>query len=188
MLKKGILLLAVFTLLAFSTADARRRDIVVPTWYGYGVVSPQAVARPYITGYHPYSWPAYGYAGYYPASHVAPIATPFVSGAPAWNGLYWYYGAQGAMAAVAANLNIRAEPYVAGKKNKNANVIGGLKTGEHVYILGQTGNWSYIQSVYMPFRRGYVYSSYLRAYHNTLPHSHYTAFYPTAAYPVAYYR
>lgn len=175
MLKKGLLLSAILVLLICSTAEARRRNIVVPTWYGYGVVSPYAVAYPYIAAGYPYAWPAYGYAGMHPTMPV-----PTALGTPAWNGAYWYYGG-GSIAAVAANLNIRSAPYVAGKKNRNSNVIGSLNTGEHVYILGQTGNWSYIQSAYMPLRRGYVYTSYLRSYNNALPHSHYTAFHPAYA-------
>lgn len=180
MLKKGILLSAVLLVLLCSTAEARR-DIVVPTYYGYGVVSAQAMARPYITGYYPYAWPAYGYSGYNP---TAPMPTAYGAGLPAWNGSYWYYGGSGfngstgSLAAVTANLNIRSEPYVAGKKNRNSNVIGSLNTGEHVHILGQKGNWSFIQSAYMPLRRGYVYTSYLRSYNNSYPQSHYTAFYP----------
>jgi hypothetical protein len=111
--------------------------------------------------------------------------------APAWNGANWsyYYGGYPAgyqnafyrmntIAAVACNLNVRSEPYVAGRKKKNSNVIGSLKTGEQVYVLGRYGNWFLIQSAYMPMRYGYVYGSYLRFYQNNFPVSHYTAFYP----------
>jgi len=178
MLKKGLLLSAIFVLLICSNAEARRRNIVVPTSYGYGVVSPHAIAYPYIAAGYPYAWPAYGYHGMNPA-----VPTPTALGTPAWNGSYWYYGGghNASVAAVAANLNVRSAPYVAGKKNRNSNVIASLNTGEQVYILGRTGNWSYIQSAYLPLRRGYVYSSYLRVYNNSLPHSHYTAFYPAYA-------
>jgi hypothetical protein len=168
MLKKGILLSVILLLLFCSTAEARRsRNIVVPTWYGYGVVSP------YITGYHPYAWPAYGYSGMHPAM---PTSTVYPAGVPAWNGSYWYYQA-GGVAVVANNLNIRSAPRVSGRKSPS-NVVGSLNTGEQVYVIGRHGNWYLIQSAYLPLRQGYVYGSYLRFYQGGWPASHYTAFYP----------
>jgi hypothetical protein len=175
MLKKGILLLAAVFVLIGATADARRRDIVVPTWYGYGVVNAQAVARPYITGYYPYAWPAYGYAGMHPTA-PAPVSAAWSGSAPAWNGSGWYYSSGNSVATVVSNLNIRSTPHITGRKNRNANVIGSLNAGEYVYILGQNGNWSLIQSAYAPLRRGYVYTDYLRS--SSVAQSQYTAFYP----------
>jgi len=167
MLKKGILLSVILMLLICSGAEARRRNVVVPTWYGYGVVSP------YITGYHPYAWGAYGY---YPAT---PIPTySYGAGVPAWNGSYWYYNA-GSLAVVANNLNVRSDPWVSGKKSQS-NVIGSLNTGEQVYVISRHGNWYLIQSAYLPLRYGYVYGSYLRFYQGGWPAAHYTAFYPTS--------
>lgn len=172
MLKKGILLSVILMLLICTGAEARRRkNIVVPTWYGYGVVSP------YITGYQPYAWGAYGYyPGYHPAT---PVSTyHYGAGVPAWNGSYWYYSA-GNLAVVASNLNVRSNPWVSGKKS-GSNIIGSLNTGEHVYVLSRHGNWYLIQSAYLPLRYGYVYGSYLRFYQGGWPASpaHYTAFYP----------
>lgn len=175
MLKKGILLSAIVLALVFSftgIAEARR-GIVIPTAWGYGVVNSQA----------PYTWPAYGYQGMHPAM---PVPT-FQWSAPVWNGATWvYYNSAGyngyypvnTIAAVSCNLNIRSEPYVAGKKKRNSNVIGLLKTGEQVYVMGRYGNWFLVQSAWMPLRQGYVYGSYLRFYQNNWPSSHYTAFYP----------
>ena len=176
MLKKGILLSLVLLLLICSSADARRRNIVVPTWYGYGVVSP------YITGYQPYAWSSYGNPGMYPVTPAAtayPVATTYPGGGvPAWNGSYWYYQAS-SYAVVANNLNIRAEPWVSGKKSRS-NVVGSLNTGEQVYVISRHGNWYLVRSAYMPLRQGYVYGSYLRFYQGGAPASHYTAFYPVS--------
>jgi len=187
MLKKGILLSAILLVLVMSASVAEaRRGIVVPTAWGYGVVN-SGISYP---------WPAYGYLGMYPAVPVPSAQIP----APAWNGFNWSYynGAYGnpgyaagypayqnsytpmnTVAAVACNLNVRSEPYVAGKKKRNSNVVGSLNTGEQVYILGRYGNWFFIQSAYHPVRRGYVYGSYLRFYQNNWPTSNYTAFYPS---------
>ncbi|MBU1105635.1 MAG: SH3 domain-containing protein [Candidatus Riflebacteria bacterium] len=177
MLKKGILLSIVLMLLICSSADARRRrNIVVPTWYGYGVVSPYITAYQPYQSYQPYAWPAYGYSGMYP---TAPVSTVYAgAGVPAWNGSYWYYQAS-SLAVVANNLNVRSEPFVSGKKSAS-NVIGSLNTGEQVYVMGRQGNWYLVQSAYMPLRRGYVYGSYLRFYQSVQPASHYTAFYPVS--------
>lgn len=180
MLKKGILLSAIICALIILSSGMveARRGIVIPTAWGYGVVNGPA----------PYIWPAYGYLGMHPAVAVPAAQMP----APAWNGANWSYNNGGyafsgyqnglarmnSIAAVACNLNIRSEPYVAGRKKRNSNVIGSLNTGEQVYVLGRDGNWFFIQSAYMPLRRGYVYGSYLRFYQNNLPTSHYTAFYP----------
>lgn len=172
MLKKGILLSVVLMLLICSSADARRqKNIVVPTWYGYGVVSP------YITGYHPYAWPVYGYQGMHPAT---PVSTyQYGAGVPAWNGSYWSYQA-GSLAVVANNLNVRSDPWVSGRKSRS-NVVGSLNTGEQVYVMSKHGNWYLVQSAYLPLRYGYVYGSYLRFYQGGgLPASHYTAFYPVS--------
>ncbi len=187
MLKKGILLSALVLVMLVMAASAveARRGIVVPTAWGYGVVNSPA----------PYIWPAYGYLGMHPAMPIPSARMP----APAWNGANWsyynggyawggyqagYYPQNGyyqmnALAAVACNLNVRSEPYVAGRKKRNSNVIGSLNTGEQVYVLGRSGNWFFIQSAYLPLRRGYVYGSYLRFYQNNWPTSHYTAFYPS---------
>lgn len=183
MLKKGILLAAVLVAISFlSITEAEaRRGIVIPTAYGYGIVNGPA----------PYAWPAYGFSGMHP---TIPVPTGYGVPAPAWNGANWSYQnatypanqsqqvsfAGGTLAAVVCNLNIRSEPYVAGGKKRQSNVIGSLNTGEQVHILGRNGNWSYIQSAYLPLRRGYVYTSYLSVYQNNLPTSHYTAFYPTS--------
>jgi len=166
MLKKGILLSVILLLLISTGAEARRRNVVVPTWYGYGVVSP------YITGQQPYAWGAYGYYS------AAPVPTySYGAGVPAWNGTYWYYNS-GSLAAVACNLNVRSDPWVSGKKSRS-NIIGSLNTGEQVYVMARHGNWYLIQSAYLPLRYGYVYGSYLRFYQAGWPAGHYTAFYPT---------
>lgn len=175
---KRILLTFLFVAMIFAAgSELQARNIVVPTHYGYGVVSSSAMVRPYIaSGYYPYATPAWAYNGYYynyynlaPAFAPATYALPAV---PAWNGMYWYYSYNNQMAASSCNLNVRSEPYVAGKK-KNSNVIASLKTGEQVYLLGQAGNWYLIQSVFAPLRRGYVYGPYLRFYGNAAPAGYY---------------
>lgn len=177
MLKKGFLLSAVLMLLLCGIAEGRNRDIVIPTWYGYGVVSARGYVRPFISTEYPYGNHAYGAV----RAPSAPMWSAY--GIPSWGTSH--RGSQGySLAAVTDNLNIRSQPHVTGKKNRNANVIGSLNTGEQVYLLAQTGNWSFIQSVYMPFRRGYVYSSYLRSFSGMVPGmvsgNHYKAFYPQA--------
>lgn len=167
--KRILLTVLILTFCFASAQQLQARNIVVPTHYGYGVVSTSALVKPYIAPgyYYPYASPAWAYNGYYynyynvaPAFAPATYALPAV---PAWNGMYWYYQYNNHMAASSCNLNIRSEPYVAGKK-KNSNVIGSLKTGEQVYLLGQSGNWYLVQSVFAPLRRGYVYGPYLRFY------------------------
>ena len=184
MLKKGILLSAILVamvILSGGAAEARRGS-VVPTEWGYGVVNTGA----------PYIWPAYGYLGMHPAVPVAAAQMP----APAWNGANWsyyqgYYAGTGyqngynpisGRAVVASNLNVRSEPYVSGRKKRNSNVIASLNAGEQVYVLGRSGNWYFIQSAYMPLRRGYVYGSYLNFYQNNLPGSQYSGYYPPQVY------
>ncbi len=171
MLKKGILLAVILMLLVCSGAEARRhKNIVVPTYYGYGVVSP------YISNSQPYAWGAYGYPAAY---QVTPVTTwQYGAGVPAWNGSYWYYQSSN-VAVVACNLNVRSHPWVSGKKS-SSNVVGSLNTGEQVYVTAQHGNWYLVQSAYMPLRYGYVYGSYLRFYQGGSPASHYTAFYPVS--------
>ena len=181
---KRILLIALFLVLILGFSfEAQARNIVVPTYYGYGVVNSSALVKPYISAgyYYPYAAPAWAYNGYYynyynltPAFAQATWSLPAV---PAWNGLYWQYQYNNSMAVSSCNLNIRSEPYVSGKK-KSSNVISSLKTGEQVYLLGQAGNWYLVQSVFAPLRRGYVYGPYLRMFGNAAPAGYYNVMHP----------
>ncbi|MFZ5951709.1 MAG: hypothetical protein ACOYXC_13445, partial [Candidatus Rifleibacteriota bacterium] len=161
-----------------SAADVQARNYVVPTYYGYGVVSSSAVVRPYISAYYPYAAPAWAYNGYYYNYYdVRPAVAPATMGVPVtptWNGMYWYYSHNNHVAVSSCNLNMRAEPYKSGKKN----IIGSLKTGEQAYVLGQYGNWYLVQSVLAPLRRGYVYGPYLRFYGNAAPYGYYNVMHP----------
>jgi uncharacterized protein YgiM (DUF1202 family) len=190
MLGKRISIFALLLVLALvAGAECQARNIVVPTYYGYGVVNSSAYVRPYISAYYPYATPAYAYNGYYynyynvaPAIAPATYAMPAV---PAWNGMYWYYHYNNLVAVSSCNLNVRSDPYVAGKK-KNSNVIGSLKTGEQVYVLGQSGNWYLIQSLFAPLRRGYVYGPYLMTMtYNTVPSGYYNVMHPSSLMRVA---
>jgi hypothetical protein len=179
---KRISLLVLLLALFFVSAGAlEARNYVVPTYYGYGVVNSAAYVRPYISSYYPYAAPTYAYNGYYYNYYnVAPVVAPTnwaSTVTPAWNGFNWYYYHNNQVAVSSCNLNIRSEPYVAGKK-RTGNVISSLKTGEQVYILGQAGNWYMIQSVLAPLRRGYVYGPYLQFYSYQTPVRYSTLVYP----------
>ncbi|GAB4279988.1 MAG: hypothetical protein Kow0029_24280 [Candidatus Rifleibacteriota bacterium] len=169
MFGKRISIFVLLMALVFAIGgETQARNIVVPTYYGYGVVNTSACVKPYISAasYYPYAVPAYAYSGYYYNYYnVSPVIAPAtwaLPAIPAWNGLYWYYHTN-SMAVSSCNLNVRSEPYVPGKK-KNSNVIASLKTGEQVYLLAQAGNWFLVQSVFAPLRRGYVYGPYLRIF------------------------
>lgn len=153
MYRKGIIF-ALFLFMLFSAAEVCARSLIVPSAYGYSVVhtSGRRAYSPRRTHYYS----AY-YPGYYP---WAQAQLPYYwGGTPAWNGAYWYYSHGYSLAATSADLNIRTEPRV--PKKRKANVIGTLRAGEQVYLLGSSGSWYYIQSVYAPLRRGYVHGNYL---------------------------
>ena len=175
---KRIFILFTGVVLALLIAgQVSARNIVVPTYYGYGVVNSSSWVRPYISSYYPYASPAWAYNGYYYNYYnVAPVNWAG-SATPAWNGYNWFYYHNNQVAVSSCNLNIRSEPYVS-KKKRSANVISSLKTGEQVYLLGQSGSWYLIQSVMAPLRRGYVYGPYLRFYNYTTPVTYYSAAYP----------
>lgn len=167
--KRILFFIFLLSLVIGSVSELQARNIVVPTYYGYGVVSSSAYVRPYIaSGYYPYASPAWAYDGYYYNYYNVAPATYAVPTLPAWNGMYWYYNYNNFVAVSSCNLNMRSEPYVSGKK-RNSNVISSLNTGEQVYVLSQSGNWYLVQSVFAPLRRGYVYGPYLRFYGGT-PH------------------
>lgn len=169
----GICLL-LFVLGCFCVSEAR--NVVVPTYYGYGVVSPGGgYIHPYIYGCSaPYLPPNYystyrnavfpgSYHPYYSTGYYPYYAGYFGYGQPYWNGSYWTYTPAGyAMAVTTASLNLRSSPQKSGRKGKNSNVIAGLSYGEQVYVLGRAGNWFLVQTVAAPLRRGYAYSSYLQ--------------------------
>jgi hypothetical protein len=183
-IKRILLLCLVLAAVFVAPGDLAAKNIVVPTYYGYGLVNSSTVVRPYISAYYPYAAPAYArngyYANYYNLATVPTPATWANPVVPVWNGLYWYYNHNNLVAVSSCNLNVRSQPYVAGKKNKkNSNVIATLKTGEQVYILGQSGNWYMIQSLLAPLRRGYVYGSYLRFYRSYTPAGYYNVMYPS---------
>ncbi|RCK79129.1 MAG: hypothetical protein OZSIB_0243 [Candidatus Ozemobacter sibiricus] len=140
-------------LVAVGVAEAK--NVVLPTVYGYGVVSqyggwvyPYIVHPAYGGFYTPYYGP-YNYyylSGYYPYYGMTPI----------WNGSQWVYGAGGYAAATRA-LNLRANPW-----KKSGNVIGALEAGEPVYVYARYGNWCLVQSAANPYKRGYAYASFLQ--------------------------
>ena len=177
---------------------AHAANIVVPTYYGYGVINSSATCvRPYISSCYPYVAPVYHPVANYAVRQVAyttpvynaysaPVYTAAVctntlaAAVPTWNGAFWSYVTPTLTANLAAstcNLNIRSEPYVSGKKKKS-NIISSLKSGEQAYVLSQAGNWFYVQSVYPPVRRGYVHGAYLRFYNQAWPTGTYTVFHP----------
>jgi uncharacterized protein YgiM (DUF1202 family) len=185
---------------------AHGANVVVPTYYGYGVINSSATCvKPYISSCYPYEAPVYypvtnyavrrlayhapvynAYATPVYSTYSAPVYTTAVCNntlaatVPTWNGAFWSYVAPALTANLAAstcNLNIRSAPYVTGKK-KRSNVISSLKSGEQAYVLSQTGNWFYVQSVYPPVRRGYVHGAYLRVYNQAWPTGTYTVFHP----------
>ncbi len=195
-IKWSLLCAILLAVISFSSVDAR--NVVVPTYYGYGVINSSAVAvRPYISACDPVMVPTYYGAAYYgnPYYQEAYYQAAYHNRAyyhrsyplvqtcstapvvPAWNGMFWYYQSGYNLAASSCNLNIRSAPYVSSKK-KSSNIIGLLKGGEQAYILGQTGNWYYVQSVHAPLRRGYVSGSYLRFYNNALTTPAYTVYNP----------
>lgn len=174
-----------FAMIMAVGVECQARNIVVPTYYGYGVVNSSAYVRPYVAGcYYPYASPAYAYNGYYHNYYnISPVVAPAIApvayaspAVPAWNGNYWYYNYHRGMAVSSCNLNMRSAPYVSGKK-KNSNVISSLKTGEQVYLLAQSGNWYLVQSLFAPLRRGYVYGPYLRTFTQACPTGYFNPMY-----------
>ncbi|MDD2998853.1 MAG: SH3 domain-containing protein [Candidatus Riflebacteria bacterium] len=186
MSKNGVLLtiLLIMAVLAVSDIAEARRGIVVPTPYGYSLIS----------GDQSPILPAWGFSGMHPVM-PAPTASLALMPAPVWNGAFWShqtpwaqsfgrYSYNGYALAVAAdNLNVRSEPRITGKKRRNANVIASLNAGEHLYVLGRSGNWCLVQSASMPLRRGYVYERYLRFYQNYSAANQYASSYPVVNRP-----
>lgn len=175
---KWISVLMVLFLLA-SLTSVIAKNVVVPTYYGYGVVNTRAAyVQPYISAFYPYAYPTYYNGTYNNTVPVAPVATAY---APAWNGSYWYYqsGLGGNVAVVSCNLNVRSGP------STGKNVIATLKGGEQAYVIAQSGNWYLVQSVVSPVRRGFVYGSYLKFYSNYWPVGNYMAYHPAPAYYTA---
>lgn len=178
MKNKRIVLLLIALLMTISTV-ASAKNVVVPTYYGYGVINSNArCVHPYISAYYPYSLPATYYNGYYNQLAVTPVVAAYSAAAaiPAWNGAYWYYTAvpTSTVAAVSCNLNVRSAPKLGGK-SKDSNVIATLHGGEQAYVIARSGNWYLVQSVAAPLRRGYVYGSYLRFYRNYWTAANYAA-------------
>jgi hypothetical protein len=157
--------------------DASSRRVVIPTYYGYGVVNYQGgYVSPYIAGYSaPWLPPNYASAYLpYPASYnrsYLPGYYPYYGAAgyvplqPHWNGVQWSYshGYPYSMGVITTDINMRSSPQVSGaKKSRTANIIAQVGRGEAVYLLGQSGNWLLVQSAGYPLRRGYVYRSYVQ--------------------------
>ena len=166
-------------LLISMSASLEAKNIVVPTYYGYGVINPNCgYVSPYISSL-PSSVPILYSNGYYSKFAITPVIAGSVSAVPVWNGAYWYYQGvpSNSVAVVTCNLNMRSAPKVKGK-NKNSNIISMLHSGEQAYVLAKTGHWYLVQSVFAPLRRGYVYGAYLRFYRNYCAASNY---------PVSYY-
>lgn len=140
-------------LLVALTASAK--NVVIPTQYGYGVVSHYGgwvypyVVHPAYGGYYTPYYGAYNHyylSGYYPYGYA---------GTPYWTGSQWVYGS-GGYAAADRPLNLRSSP------SKSRNAIGSLDAGEPVWIYGRYGNWCLVQSMSNPYKRGYAYAAYLR--------------------------
>ena len=185
----GISLLLVCMLLVTALASAK--PVVVPTYYGYGVVSARSgLLYPYIAG---------GSAPYYPPNYVVTdfpynrVYNPYYStgyypyyggyaGAitPYWSGAGWFYGSSGLGVSV-AKLNLRSTPSLGGK-SRNSNVVSALARGEQVYILSRYADWFLVQSVAFPQKRGYAYGTYIQWAGN----SWYAPYYGTYPYMTAY--
>ena len=190
MKNKRIVLLLIAMLMTISSV-ASARNVVVPTYYGYGVINSNArCVHPYISAYYPYSVPATYYNGYYNQFATTPVVAAYTAAAaiPQWNGAYWYYQTMPSsnVAAVSCNLNMRSAPGL-GNKSKDSNVIGTLHGGEQAYVLARSGNWYLVQSVYAPLRRGYVYGSYLQFYRNYRTTANYAALGYAPAYSPTYW-
>lgn len=178
-----LLAAAVVHSLAFSCEAARR--YVIPTWYGYGVVSQNVgFVSPYILsptfppsmhpGYLPYYLPsqdpAYysAYRPWNPAGVTGPgyyTQTPAGSFAPSWDGTAWVYRQArpaGTAGVPLTNLNLRADPGFGSRRNRDRNVIGSVARGEPLYVLGRCGDWYYVQSTSQPQKYGYAYARYIQ--------------------------
>lgn len=175
---------AVFVLsLPFAGFAARR--YVIPTWYGYGTVSPQApIVAPYIIastmpssvhpGYLPYYLPsqdpAYysSYRPWNPYGVTGPgyyFSTPAGQLAPFWDGMAWSYrqARPSATSGVpVTNLNLRSDPGFGSRRNHDRNVIGSVARGEPLYVFGRYGDWYYVQSASDPRKYGYAYARYIQ--------------------------
>ncbi len=179
------LLLAAAIILSLPFAGEAARRYVIPTWYGYGVVSQNVgVISPYILsptfhpsmhpGYLPYYLPsqdpAYysAYRPWNPAGVTGPgyyYQTPAGSLAPAWDGTAWVYRQArptGTSGVPLTNLNLRADPGFGSSRNRDRNVIGSVIRGEPLYILGRYGDWYYVQSASQPQKYGYAYARYIQ--------------------------
>jgi len=180
-------ILALCLCVIVATFCEAKKNIVVPTYYGYGVVpnrggtiSPYVVTQPYgnyyygngyqayypyYSAYNPY-YPYYA-CGYYP--YYSNSAYYVQGGTSFWNAINLAY-AQGSGAWFAASLgdlNLRAAP------ENGKNVIGSLAAGERVWVYAKSGKWYYVQSVSEPGKRGYAYADYFQII-------------STAAYPWSY--
>lgn len=151
-----LLILLFSTTNSFLTFACHARNVVVPTYYGYGVVSQSGGwVYPYIV--HPafggYSLAAFGPYNVYFLQGLLPYY--FVVPFPNWTGVNWVYPA--AIYGIATdNINIRSEP------QKTKNIIGMLRTNEPVFVLGEKNNWYYVQPIYNPMLRGFVHKSYIK--------------------------
>ena len=157
------------------------KNVVIPTYYGYGVVSTNGGwVYPYVTGpaYGGFATPYYGPYNYYYLSGYYPYYGSYYQGypqsywqgspqgnlqgyTPRWTGSQWVYTAGNAggegYAVSTRDLNLRS------RAEKGNNVIGSLSSGETVYIQGRYGNWCLVQSAAYPAKRGYAHAKYLAA-------------------------
>ncbi len=157
-LRKALIFSVILFFAATLNLAAHPKNIVVPTGYGYGVISPYGgYVFPYYSPGYAYYFPYYypGYNPYYVGGNH-PYNTTV--GTPVWNGTNWYYGSPyGYYGAVAVqSLNLRSSPHV------GRNIIGGLDYGERVCIMGRYGNWYLVQSYAFPQKRGYAHGKYFQ--------------------------
>lgn len=158
-----LVLVVLFGLFLASAAPAAK-NVVIPTWYGYGLVpSAGGTIDPYIvTPANAYLPPvAYSYVD--PYRRFLPYGAGYIPATLAGGWPYYGWGAGAYGTAVSAtNLNLRSSPELGGKGNRDFNVIGSLAQGEGVWVFGRTGNWYLVQSMSDPGKYGYAHADYLQ--------------------------
>jgi len=179
------LFVAAVFVLSMPFAGVAARHYVIPTWYGYGTLTPNAgVIAPYIiaanipSSMHPGNLPAYlpsqdpayysSYRPWNPAGTTAPgyyYTTPAGRLTPYWDGSSWVYRQErpsGTFGMPVTDLNLRSQPSFGAHGNRDRNVVGNVVRGEQVSVVGRYGDWYYIRSAANPQKCGYVYARYVQ--------------------------
>ncbi|HOY68517.1 MAG TPA: SH3 domain-containing protein [Candidatus Ozemobacteraceae bacterium] len=178
------LLLFCLFLTVFAPAGFAARRYVIPTWYGYGTYTAAApFIHPYIVSptIPPSMHPAYlpphlpsqdpiyysSWRSWNPTGTTLPgyfFTSPAGRLEPYWDGSTWLYRPSrpsGNAGQALVDLNLRSDPGFGSRRNRDRNVIGTIRRGEAVSVLGRTGDWYYIQSS-DGHSVGYVYARHVR--------------------------